>query len=1120
MNNSTAAFGNRLSRVFAPLAVLALLAVAALVLAPARAAPPDDLAFTLSLSKDSDNIVPPGSTVEVAAALTFSGDCDTSLEARRAALRIIGGLEWEFSGRLLRSLARQGHLAPRIAELSNIAVQEDPDGDILVSGMSTDNNFAGLADIYVAGKFTAHLTSPNRSARSFGHSVDVAANVVVVGAPLGDNDAVLGGAAYVFEQNEFGIWERVASLTLGSNPAYTDPATQDPPDWFALGVAISDDGRTIVVSKTPKTGVGTEHNWEATGHVFTRPAGGWTDMDTNDPTVVALRHNAAASREEAFGDAAISADGSVIALGGYELPKTENDSDQHGAVLIFNRPATGWSGAGGADRMLEQDAVLTATMDDTNNIQIGQRLVVNRNGGVIVSSSTDMLFDPEVPNSGWPGSAFVWAKPSGGWADTNDATAKLSDSDTRDGDRFGKSVAVSDSGDRILVSASGVDRSARVFNKPSSGWADDTTGGQAITAPPAAVPVCDEPAGAFGQQVALDGESTAIVGHVEASSEVPYGHLRLHALDLANEDQYAGATPFGPCTYNTIDGLTTWTCPLDVGDARIIIPPGTPDETFTISGALTIDDVQYTDTLEVEIATVDEVAEVQFDFAPRESGNRRGEPYPSAIDLGETTRLRLRILNEHGKASAANSIATILITTTIGSLSTTIGGGCENGGGTACQIPVSTITAANADRIDLTLTHPGSGRSGTAQIRAAVVAADGESFTPEPVSVVFAGEAAALALSEPTANVLNVHTDDSGPDQDDRDLLLLSVTAVDANNQKVAPPIRSMRVILKDPDGRTMMMDDLYHSHVGGRNPVRFAWPWSLTELKAHLGASTTASRLLGSHDAVGEWDVSAGRWRLYSVNADDKPLDGAVDFTVDRGDALLFHNFIRDADGNLQILIDVDANQNNPLPTGEYTLELRAGAITATRTFRVVGDTASLTLSEPQGSRTIGGRLTFTAALTDADGETVADGTPVVWQESSATGNTVLVQLAADAQTTAGAASATYLVVSPGTGVVRAASGDATDARVMFGLGAPPEPAAPQNPAASLSSRTPGGLATWLGNETATASELLAALDGVAAILLWRDEVWLSYGRPNGAQPAEAADFTIRRGDVLLLQR
>ena len=636
--------------------------------------------------------------------------------------------------------------------------------------------------------------------------------------------------------------------------------------------------------------------------------------------------------------------------------------------------------------------------------------------------------------------------------------------------------------------------------------------------PPPTIPACDEPAGGFGQRVALDGESTASAGHVEASTETPYGHARLYALDLSNEDQHAGAAALNPCTRNTIDGLTTWTCPLDAGDTRIVIPSGTPNETFTVSGTLTIDGVQYTDTLEVAVAAVDEVAEAQFAFAPRESGPQRGEPYPSSIDIGETTRLRLRVLNEHGKASAANSIAAILITTTAGSLSTEIGGGCLGGGG-VCRIPVSAITAANADKIDLVLAHPGRGQAGSAEIRATVLATDGESFEPEPLAVRFAGEAAALAISEPTTTVLNVHTADSGPDRDDRDILLLSVTAVDENGQKAAVPFLSTRVALKGPEGRTIRVDDLWDA--GATAPVRFAWPFTRAQWQAHLGAPSTASQLLGLYDAVGKWySTPVRRWRFYSVNADNEPVVGAVNFTASRGDVLRFLNFIRDADGNLQILIDVDAAQSSPLPTGEYTLELRAGSIVATRPFQVVGDTASLTLSEPQGSRALGGRITFTAALTDADGATVADGTPVVWQESSTTPNVVLVQLVADSRTTDGEASATYLVIGSGAGVVRATSGDASDVRAIFDLGAPPELDTSPNPAALLSSRAAGGIATWLGSGITTAAELLAGLNGVAAISLWRDGGWLSYRRSNGAPPAESVDFTVRPGDILRLHR
>jgi len=960
MINSIAALRNRLVGVFT---LSALLTAAVLALSPAHAAPPDDLALRLSLVEDSDNIAPPGSTVQVAAALTFSGRAAHLADVPGGTLRVSGGQEWE-SGRNSLRISRQPGFTATTFIGESVAVQEHSDGDIVVVGAPTTTadgiRGAGAVDVYVGGKFVARLIGePTLNAApqitvgrggirwdssipqngAFGASVDVANGVIVVGAPsdgartsVEDGHILIDhepGAVYVFERNDDGTWARTAKLTVGTS-------VLDRPDRdinrlhlrFGHSVAISDDGATIVVGQQPLGYLQTAHHWGATGHVFTRPSGGWSDMNTDDSTVVSLRYDgdsqnadpddaaSAASRDATFGDVDVSGDGSLVALGGMLLPTNDNIRDSPGAVLIFNRPAAGWSGAGGADRMLEQNATLSAEEDGPRSTLVGEALAINGDGSVIVSSGSGVLdawFDAEQSQQArdWSGAAFVWAKPAGEWADTNDATATLSDSTALAGDLFGITVAVSDSGNQILV-GDNIDDSLHVFRKPAAGWADDTSADLVLFS--RRVANVWRPSARPG--VALDGESTAVLGQTSRTrvSDARLVHTgRVLALNIADADPQTNAAPLVSCSSEITDGLTTWTCPLDAGDTRIVIPSGTPNETFTISGTLTIDGVQYTDTLEVAVAAVDEVAEAQFAFAPRESGDRRGEPYPSSIDIGETTRLRLRVLNEHGKASAANSIAAILVTTTAGSLSAELGGGCLGGGG-VCRIPVSAITAANADKIDVVLAHPGRGQAGSAQIRATVLAADGESFDPEPLTVRFAGEAAALAISEPTTTVLNVHTADSGPDRDDRDILLLSVTAVDENGQKAAVPFLSTRVALKGPEGRTIRVDDLWDA--GATAPVRFAWPFTRAQWKAHRGAPSTASQLLGLYDAVGKWYSSpVGRWRFYSVNADNEPVVGAVNFTASRGDVLRFLNFIRDADGNLQILIDVDAAKTARCP-------------------------------------------------------------------------------------------------------------------------------------------------------------------------------------------------------------
>ena len=77
-----------------------------------------------------------------------------------------------------------------------------------------------------------------------------------------------------------------------------------------------------------------------------------------------------------------------------------------------------------------------------------------------------------------PGSAYVFVKPGGGWANATQ-TAKLTASDATDADFFGGSVAIS--GDTIAVGAYGDDIGAAedagsvyVFVKPAGPWMNAT----------------------------------------------------------------------------------------------------------------------------------------------------------------------------------------------------------------------------------------------------------------------------------------------------------------------------------------------------------------------------------------------------------------------------------------------------------------------------------------------------------------------------------------------------------------------------------------------------------------------------------------------------------------------
>ena len=951
----------------------------------------------------------------------------------------------------------------------------------------------GAVHLWVGGQFAQRLTGEptyrgiefwQEANGSFGSSVDVGNGVVVVGAPYEDGAPLAGGftssrysragfgAAYVFERNSEGEWRRVAKLTVGENPAFTNPAGQSAPSQFGANVAISDDGTTIVVSQIPAPTTGADHNWGASAHVFTKPASGWTDMNTNHTNVTSLRYDSngataddatvVAARWAAYGDVDIAGDGSVATVGGSWLSRTSNFRDPTGAVLVFNRPGSAWTD--GSDRLLEQDAVLTAIDHESNNVQVGSDIAINRAGDVIAANGAAPFIsindDPRDPVSGWPGSVFVWAR-GGSWSDTNSATATLRDSSFRNGDQFGADVAISDSGDRVVAyggswSSVSDNRATNVFDKPAGGWADASTPTVRLSSWP----------WYSSRRVALDGESTLLTG-----TGFSGGYLG----DLSDTASWTGLVP--DCSASSSDDIVTQTCSLwfDQGSTRttvpaITVPDGASDGEFVISASATVNGVAYTDALTVTVREVDEVAQVALDFATRHDAVVDA-PYPSSIAPGETTRLRLSVLNENGEASGpddADGVASILFTTTAGAFSrgafapvwliesfrpplvTYRAANCEGGNGQqTCSVDLTNLSADNADRIVITLAHPGADKAGTAQVRATVITNDGESFRPPPLSVTFTGEAASLAISEPTGSLLRATTDAN----DDRDTLKLTVSAADAAGNDVEIPYRAPHAVVRGPDGKV----------------------------------------------------VTSGVSVVWTEDGND--ADNAHD------------RFVRNTADAVEATVRVTAAAADPLETGVYTLELRTAGQSATREFTVVGEADSVALSEPEGELRVGGTVSFTATLRDAEGNPAPDGTPVSWAERSTGETAVLVQLTADRATTGGAATATFLAVNFGSAVVSAESGEAREV-ALLSIVAPQTTVATaeREPQESLSNLGAPGIATWQGESEIKASALLDALSGISSIQLWVINRWFRYAVADGQAIPGSSDFAIQPGAVLWL--
>lgn len=931
----------------------------------------------------------------------------------------------------------------------------------------------------------------------FGSSVDVAAGVIVVGAPYEDGAPLAGGyrslssarlsgdqvgfgAAYVFERNSDGAWARVAKLTVGENAAFTDPTTQDAPSNFGEHVAVSDDGGTIVVSQVSAPQTGTDHNWGASAHVFVKPTGGWTDMNTNHANVTSLRYDSNGAtpdtadtindRSEAYGDVDIAGDGSVVAVGGSRLPRTSNWGDATGAVLVFNRPGSAWTD--GSDRLLEQNAVLAATDHEANNVRVGNDIAVNQAGDVIASNGApdDMVV------RGYPGSAFVWTRSGASWTDTNSPDAVLSDSTANNGDNFGSAVAISDSGDRVAVSDgyssfTGGSGGVHIFNKPGS-WVGFLTTSSVIASYPLQ----------YARNLALDGETTLLVGTPVSGEGATRVSLDASPIRALPRNPNCPTVKSNDVVTHTCTLLFTFESGITITNSTlpaITIPEGLPDGSLTITGSVTIDGAQYTDSIELEVRAVDEVAEVTLDFAtdpgPFTSSDDTSDdkPYPSSIAAGEATRLRLSILNENGEASGRDDedgVASILFTTNAGtfsphifrysdsssrpvdsvSLHTSLNSynpsGCESGdGGQTCSVLLRLLSASNADRIVITLAHPGADKAGATTVRATVITNDGESFTPPPLTVTFEGDAETLAISEPTAGLLAHATAEDG---DNRDTLKLIVSAADTAGNDVEIPYRAPRATITGPDDKT----------------------------------------------------VTSGLSVIWTEDGDDADND--------------HDRFTRNADAAVQATITVAAPATAPLATGEYTLELRTDGKTASQTFTVIGAVDSVTLGEPSGSPWVNGRVSLTATVRDAGGTPVPDGTPIEWSSQNVGDSTVLVQLSVDRVTTGGTATAEYIAVNAGTAAVKASAGDLADvALVSIAAESPAPTGSGPEPRLSdgLTSRSPGSYTVWAGSTETTASALLAELSGVSAIS-HTDGTWLPYAG------AGSTDFTIRRGAVLWL--
>jgi len=284
-----------------------------------------------------------------------------------------------------------------------------------------------------AGESWAQLAKLMSSSASFGASVAISGNSIVVGA------APYGQTASVFVEPTGGWANMSQTATL---------APSDGTTCSRFGAAVSISGNTIAVGD-PEDSCGIPQPGSV--YVFVEPPGGWSGRLTETAKLTASD----AVGGDAVG-AAVSIDGNTVVAGAAgTYPFTTG-----GAAYVFVEPASGWVNA-------TQTAKLTEAGGQTGN-ELGF--------SVSVSGNTVAAGAPGVPVGAnqAQGAAYVYVEPAGGW--TNETqTAKLTASDGQQNDDLGFSVSIS--GQVVAAGAIGsnqIQGAAYVFAAAPGGWVSTT----------------------------------------------------------------------------------------------------------------------------------------------------------------------------------------------------------------------------------------------------------------------------------------------------------------------------------------------------------------------------------------------------------------------------------------------------------------------------------------------------------------------------------------------------------------------------------------------------------------------------------------------------------------------
>ena len=286
----------------------------------------------------------------------------------------------------------------------------------------------------------------------------------------------------------------------------------------------------------------------------------------------------------------------------------------------------------------------------------------------------------------------------------------------------------------------------------------------------------------------------------------------------------------------------------------------------------------------------------------------------------------------------------------------------------------------------------------------------------------------------------------------------------------------------------------------------------------------TTTEFSVAATDAGGS-EATIGRLRFKVTNADGVAQGGSV-VRVTQGTVGDSTPEDDTDDGKGVVGVVEIGAKTEP---GDYTITTSIVGVDdseETNTVTVVGLPADVAVeTSASSSDTIGDVIDVTATITDADGNHVADDTPVTFDVSSMTGLASIgtghgmTDGVGNSETKDGVASVKYAVVGHGTSVISATAGASTGVAVVVSTAGQTGPAVEEEATVACLSEK-AGFSTWTCDVEASASEIFGWISsrGASALHLNSNNMWVRYSVVDGTMVPGSSDFMVTANDILYI--